>query len=223
MLWLLFGLGLNTKFIVLPLLAGLVCRGVRLREPKTLLRAALDVLASLAVALLVMAPFGVAAVFRSTVLFNLTLDDRALLTTYYPNVVSALFYLLDARPLYPFAAVGLLGAAVLAGSRLPLGLALLTACFAFLLVIPTPEIQYMPMMVYLTLVVVHAPDAFGSSAPARTEEGSDRPALGSRPRRAVGERRQCGVSGSPGSGATPLATPAIRASSLARALARLPH
>jgi hypothetical protein len=165
LLWLLFGLGLNTKFIVLPLLGALVWHDVRLGDPRTLVRAAVDVFASLAVALLVLLPFGVVDVFRSTVMFNLVLDDRALLTTYYPNVLSALFYLLDARVLYPVAAVSALAAAVLLGARFSLAGALLTACFAFLLVIPTPELQYMPVMVYLTLVIAHAPDVFGLHAP----------------------------------------------------------
>jgi hypothetical protein len=171
LLWLLFGLGLNTKFIVLPLMAAFYWHDLRLQDVRGLLRTAVDVLAALAVAALVMAPFGIVAVFRSTVMFNLVLDDRALLTTYYPNVLSALFYLLDARALYPFAAVAVLAAAVLVGRRFSLGGALLTACFAFLLVIPTPEFQYMPVLAYLTVVLVHAPEAFGGRVPGLSAAG----------------------------------------------------
>ena len=166
-LWALLGLGLNAKFLIIPLAATCWWHGVRFDRTRTLAGAAADLLIMAGVAVVVMAPFGVPEVWRSTVLFNLQLDERAVMTTYYPNVVSALFYLLDGRPLYPFFAVALFGAAVAAGSRLSFGGALLAACVAFQLVVPTPEFQYMPVLLCLALVVAHAPDVFGGHHAAR--------------------------------------------------------
>ena len=84
----LFGVGLMTKFLVIPLMAGYYGSKIDWKRPATLLRILPDAALALAVAALIMVPFGVAAVLRETILFNLILKDRAALTTFFPNVLS---------------------------------------------------------------------------------------------------------------------------------------
>jgi hypothetical protein len=149
-----FGVALLTKFMIIPLFATYVVQ--RLPErPWRALRECLPPLAHAALALLVaallMLPFGVAKVLRETLLFNLVLSERAKLTTFYPNVLSGTLTWLGLPGAFPVLAVLLLGAAVLWCRRLPLLHALLLTGAAFLLVSPTPEPQYVPVMVYLAL------------------------------------------------------------------------
>jgi len=146
-----FGIGLMTKFLVLPLMAAFYWHKVEFRRPASLL----PVLGGGALALLtsvaIMAPFGIGAVLRNTLLFNLVLRDRAVLTTFYPNVLSGPLEALGLGTVYPIAGAIIVGAAVLAAPRLRLFPALLTAAFAFLLAAPTPEPQYLPLVLGLAL------------------------------------------------------------------------
>jgi hypothetical protein len=146
-----FGIGLMTKFLIIPLMAAYYWHKFDRRKFRSLVAIALDTGIALATAVLVMAPFGVAAVFKNTVLFNLVLKDRAALTTFYPNVLSGPLEWLGLGGVYPIAAVIILGLSILAAPRLGLFPAMLTAAFTFLLVAATPEPQYLPIILYLTL------------------------------------------------------------------------
>jgi hypothetical protein len=147
----LFGVGLMTKFLVIPFLAAYYWNTFDARKPRTLGPIVLDTGIALATAVLIAAPFGVAAVFKNTILFNLVLRERAAFTTFYPNVLSGPMALAGLDRFYPAAAVAILAAAILAAPRLGRVAALMTAGFAFLFVTATPEPQYIPVMLYLTL------------------------------------------------------------------------
>jgi hypothetical protein len=101
--------------------------------------------------MLQMAPFGIENVFRETVLFNLVLDTRAELTTYYPNVVSGLFYWLSLKHAFPLVAVLLLGISVIVAPLQRTFSAILTAAITFMFVATTPEPQYVPIILFLAL------------------------------------------------------------------------
>jgi hypothetical protein len=146
-----FGIGLMTKFLIIPLMAAYYWHKFDPRKLRSLVTIAVDTGIALATAVLVIAPFGVAAVFKNTILFNLVLKDRAALTTFYPNALSGPLEWLGLSGVYPIAAVIILALSVLAAPRLGLFPAMLTAAFAFLLVAPTPEPQYLPIILYLAL------------------------------------------------------------------------
>ena len=146
-----FGIGLMTKFMILPLMAAYYWSMFRPKDLPSLVPIVRGGLIALATSVLVMAPFGVTAVLKNTFLFNLVLKDRAVLTTFYPNVLSGPLNGWGLGALYPFAAAAVLGLAILAAPRLGLFPAMLTAVFAFLLAAPTPEPQYLPIVLYLAL------------------------------------------------------------------------
>jgi hypothetical protein len=152
-LWALFGVGLLTKFAVLPLFAAwwLASASRGGFAPGRRLRTAADLVVPAGVALALTLPFGPASVVRSTVLFNADLGDRAALTTFYPNVLSGLVTWAGAGRLYPVLAVAVLVAAIALSRRMRPIAAMLLAVTAFLLVAPTPEPQYVPMVVLLLL------------------------------------------------------------------------
>jgi hypothetical protein len=152
-LWLLFGVGLLTKFAILPLFAAWWLAGASrgVPGPGRWLRPAADALVPATIALALCLPFGLASVVRSTVLFNADLGGRAELTTFYPNVVSGVATWAGAERLYPLLAVAGLVAALAAGRRMRPLAAMLLAVTVFLLVSPTPEPQYVPMVVLLLL------------------------------------------------------------------------
>jgi hypothetical protein len=152
-----FGVALLTKFLIIPLFATYVLHRLPRRGWRSwpAWRACSVSLAGAAAALLLalalMLPFGIGNVLRETLLFNLVLSERAKLTTFYPNVLSGTLTWLGVPGTFPALAVLLLGAAILWSRRLPLAHALLFTGTAFLLVSPTPEPQYVPVMVYLAL------------------------------------------------------------------------
>lgn len=146
-----FGIGLMTKFLVLPLMAAYYGNKFRPRRPASLGPIVGGGALALGTSVLIMAPFGIAAVVKNTFLFNLVLKDRAVLTTFYPNVLSGPLNALGWGTIYPFVAIAAVGAAVLLAPRLRLFPALLTAVYAFLLAAPTPEPQYLPIVLYLAL------------------------------------------------------------------------
>ncbi len=147
----LFGAGLLTKFLVIPLMAAYYWHGFDRRDLRSLGRIAVDSGIAVATAALLMLPFGAGAVLKNTILFNLVMKDRAALATFYPNALSGPLSWLHLSGLFPFAAVALLGVAVLAAPRLRLHTALLVAAFAFLLVATTPEPQYLAIVLFVAL------------------------------------------------------------------------
>lgn len=146
-----FGIGLMTKFLIMPIMAAYYWHRFDRKRPASLGPIAAGGAVAAAAAAAVMAPFGIMAVVRNTILFNLNLDERAALTTFYPNVLSGPLNALGLQGIYPFAAAAAVSAAVLAAPRLRLFPAILTACFVFLLAAPTPEPQYLPILVYLAV------------------------------------------------------------------------
>jgi hypothetical protein len=160
-LWGLFGIGLLTKFAVIPLFAvwwwwTTVARVRAARGPSPVprrgaLAAAADVLVPVSTALALCLPFGLANVLHSTFLFNVQLDQRAKLTTYYPNVVSGLLSWAGLEWIFPVLAVGAMATVVFLAPRFRILTAMLLATTVFLLVSPTPEPQYLPVVVLLLL------------------------------------------------------------------------
>jgi len=149
-----FGLGLATKFLVIPLAAAYYWH-VLMSEPRRRLQRVLpDGAVALAVAALVTAPFGAWTVFRSTVLFNLFLKERAVMTTFYPNVLSGPLAWLKLESVFPAAAVLVLGAGVLAAPLFQPRTAMLFAAVAFLMAASTPEPQFLPVVTALFLASV---------------------------------------------------------------------
>lgn len=147
-----FGVGLLTKFVLIPIFAAFYWGRVRLGDLRSLVRPALGALAVVAIALVQMAPFGVVNVIRETVQFNLALETRASLATYYPNVVSGLFYWLSIEWLFPVAAVAILAISVMVAPALRTFSAILLAVTTFMFVATTPEPQYLSIVLYIALV-----------------------------------------------------------------------
>ena len=175
-LWILFGVGLLTKFAVIPIFAvwwsWTAVRRARAAPARdgvpgrlrALAPSAPDALVPIGIALVFCLPVGAVNVVRSTLLFNLRLDERSELTTFYPNALSGLASWAGTEALYPFVAVAVLGAAVLLAARVPLLAGMLMVTTVFLLVSPTPEPQYVPL-VALLLLAAPAPRG-GRRAPA---------------------------------------------------------
>ena len=128
-----------------------------------------------------MAPYGVAAVLKETILFNLVLKDRAVMTTFFPNVLSGPMTWAGLGDLYPVAALGLLVAAVLAASRLGLVPAMMAVTYTFLFVAATPEPQYLPVMLYLALFGIF--QKLEQTEPLRPAPAGGEPPVGGRGRR----------------------------------------
>ena len=149
----LFGLGLMTKFLVIPLMAAYYWHRFDAKRLRSLIDIAVDVSIALATAVLIMAPFGVANVFKNTILFNLILKDRAVLATFFPNVLSGPLTWLGLQGLYSIAAIAILAMAILAAPKLSLFTAMLTAAYVFLFVAATPEPQFVPLLLFLVLAV----------------------------------------------------------------------
>lgn len=149
----LFGLGLMTKSLAIPLMAAYYAHTAAAKGHRSLPLVGLDVSLALATACLVMAPFGVVEVLENTALFNVVLGDRAALTTFYPNVLSGPLVALGLQGLYPFAALAVFVLAVAASSRLDAFRAMLASAAAFLLAASTPEPQFVPALVFLVIVI----------------------------------------------------------------------
>jgi hypothetical protein len=152
----LFGIGLMTKFLIIPLAAAYYWNKSDPKRLRSLLEIALEGGIALATAVLIIAPYGVAAVLKETVLFNLVLRDRAALTTFYPNILSGLFSWVHLEGLYPYVAVVILGLSILAAPKLNVYSAMMAATFTFLIVAPTPRTQFVPLVVYLALTGILA-------------------------------------------------------------------
>jgi hypothetical protein len=148
----LFGLGTMAKALVLPLMAAYYVHETGVRDARSLARTGVDVLIALGTAVLVMAPFGVGAVIKNTLLFNVVLEDRAVLATFYPNVLSGPLAWLGWQDIYPLAAVMAVAAVIWAFRRHELFTALLAAAAAFLVTGSTPEPQFLPALLVLVVV-----------------------------------------------------------------------
>jgi hypothetical protein len=158
-LWLAFGVGLLTKFAVIPLFAvwwwsttASRARAASAAPRMRLLPAATaDVLVPVGIALLLCLPFGVVSVARETLLFNMDLGRRDELTDFYPNVVSGLLTWGRLGWLYPVLAGTIMVVAILLAPRLQILTAMLLATTVFLLASPTAEPQYLPVAMLLLL------------------------------------------------------------------------
>jgi hypothetical protein len=146
-----FGIGLATKFLIVPLMAAYYWNALGARKRASYGPIIGQGALALGTGALIMAPFGLAAVLKSTFLFNLILKERAAMTTFYPNALSGPLSALGWGSAYHVVALAVFGAAVLAACRLRLFPALLTAVFVFLLAAPTPEPQFLPIVLYVAL------------------------------------------------------------------------
>ena len=165
-MWLLMGVGLLTKFVVVPLYAVwwlfrvralmdhqvVASRGTAVTN--ALRSSVLDLVAPLAVAVTLGLPFGIHNVLRETVLFNLRLGDRDELTTFYPNVLSGTLEWVGVSWLYPALAVAALAVSVLTALRMDPIASMFIVTIVFLLVAPTPEPQYTPVVVMLLVALI---------------------------------------------------------------------
>jgi hypothetical protein len=165
-LWLLMGLGLLTKFVVVPLygvwwlfrVRALMDRPVpanrRTAFTSALRSSLLDLVAPVAIAVTLALPFGISNVLRETVLFNLQLGNRDELTTFYPNVLSGALEWVGIPWLYPALAVAALAVSALTALRMGPMTSMFIVTIVFLLVAPTPEPQYTPIVVMLLVAVI---------------------------------------------------------------------
>ena len=148
----LFGLGSMTKFLILPLLLAYYAHKFDRRNLRSLAAIGIDLSIAAATAFLVMAPFGIVNVLKSTALFNLVLKDRAVMTTFYPNVLSGPLAWIGWGGLFPFAAFVLLALAILAAPKLDTLTAMMVAANVFMILATTPEPQFLPALVLIAVV-----------------------------------------------------------------------
>jgi hypothetical protein len=172
----LFGVALTTKFFAIPLFAAYLWHQGGRRSAGRLGRAGVDLVVAGATALAVVAPFGPVAVAQSTIGFNLGLGAREQAATFYPNALSGFCAWLGIAGLYGVLAVAVLGVAVLVAPRVDLGLAMAFTATVFLLVAPTPEPQYVPVLLCLVLALTwwrredhEVSDAVAAAGPAPSE------------------------------------------------------
>lgn len=179
-----FGVGLLTKFAIIPIFATWwwwsAVRRAR-GEPRLGWRgAAADALVPAAIAFAVCLPFGPMSVVRNTVLFNAVLSEREKLTTFYPNVLSGLTRWAGAGRVYPVIACALLLAAILLAPRVTQMIAMLLSTTVFLLIAPTPEPQYLPVVILLFLAALIERERGATPAwtrPRRPEPEPGRPRI----------------------------------------------
>ncbi len=110
-----------------------------------------EAMVSFLVSLLLMLPFGPWNIVKSTLIFNLGLGERNRVTTFYPNVISGLLYLLGKPEVYPLVSVVIFLLALVVATRLRSFTAMLFIGAVFLLISPTPEPQYFGTMLLLAL------------------------------------------------------------------------
>lgn len=110
-----------------------------------------EALVSFVISMILMLPFGPWNIIKSTLIFNLNLGERNQVTTFYPNVISGLMYLLGKSGAYPMVSVVIFLLALAVATRLRPFTAMLFIGAVFLLVSPTPEPQYFGTMLLLAL------------------------------------------------------------------------
>ncbi len=149
------GLGVLTKFlfscIAITFYLWRLYSSWKKNSQEELRRTALMISISFLVALMATLPFGPLNVFKSTILFNLNPGERNLYTTFYPNVLSGLIYLIEKNWLYPPIAIGAFLLALWTGRKMSLFPAMIFVSMVFLLAAPTPEPQYFGTMLLLAL------------------------------------------------------------------------
>jgi hypothetical protein len=145
------GLGSLTKFFFLPLAAVYYLSRLDLRDRTRMFKTFQEILVSALVALVFMLPFGPWNIIKSTIIFNLNVGERNQVTTFYPNILSAVFYLIKKPGLYPWAAVLIFLLSLVLASRLKPLTGMLFIGLVFLFVSPTPEPQYFGTMLLLVL------------------------------------------------------------------------
>ncbi|MCH8907520.1 MAG: hypothetical protein IH840_10560 [Candidatus Heimdallarchaeota archaeon] len=145
-----FSFGLLSKFYLIPVV-GLYYwyRIVEKRQFEYLIYGFANLLLVLALIL----PFGIYTVIDSTILFNLDLDVRGELTSYYPNPLSILFYLVDLKSAYAVTSVIIMFTAVLSTRNIELLDRLVVILSLSLLIFPTPEDQYFGSLIVLLFLV----------------------------------------------------------------------
>ncbi len=151
----LFGIGLTTKFLIIPFFAAYYWNKFDAKRLRSLFDIAVEAGIGLATALLIIVPYGVKAVVKSTVLFNLVLKDRDAETTFFPNVLSGAFSWAGLSAWYPYIALAVFAAAILVAPRLNVFSAMLAATFAFLIASPTPRSQFLSTVIYLAVAGIY--------------------------------------------------------------------
>lgn len=149
----LFALGLLTKFFVVPIFFAFYYHhffdmGERKGTVKHLILVGV-------VATLLLLPFGITDVFSNTVLFNLNLGQRAAYTTFYPNIFSAFFNWFGGWRIYALLAGGVFVSALYFFDENPFTKIVYT-CMAFMILIPTPEPQFLAILFYVVVVSKYA-------------------------------------------------------------------
>ncbi len=97
-------------------------------------------------------PFGLLNVWNSTIAFNLELSGREEVTTYYPNLVSAIFYILKLKVIYPFVVIILFALALINTRNKDLLERMVIISAISMLLFPTPEDQFIGSLVGLLLI-----------------------------------------------------------------------
>lgn len=144
----LFSLGLLTKFFVVPIFFAYFYHyffNLRKTGDATKQIVLIGIVTSL-----ILLPFGIMNVIDNTVLFNLNLGQRAIYTTFYPNIVSGPFSWLDAELAYALFAVIAFGFFLYIFDK-NLVTKIVYTCIAFMLLIPTPEPQYLVILFYIVI------------------------------------------------------------------------
>ncbi len=189
-LWLLMGVGLLTKFVIVPLYGVWWLSRVRARMDRQVVTSrgtavtsalrgsALDLVAPLAIAVALGLPFGIQNVLRETVLFNLRLADRDELTTFYPNVLSGTLEWVGISWLYPVLAVAAVAVSMVTALRMGPTASMFIVTIVFLLVSPTPEPQYTPVVLTLLVALIALREPVGSpvssvAVPAAAPQSAD--------------------------------------------------
>lgn len=145
----LFSLGLLTKFFVVPIFfAYFYHYFFNLRKTGDAIK---QIVLIGIVTSLILLPFGIMNVIDNTMLFNLNLGQRAGYATFYPNIVSGPFSWLDAELAYAFFAAIAFGFFLYIFDK-NLVTKIVYTCMAFMLLIPTPEPQYLVILFYIVIV-----------------------------------------------------------------------
>lgn len=145
----LFSLGLLTKFFVVPIFfAYFYHYFLNLRKTGDAIKqiVLIGIMSSL-----ILLPFGIMNVIDNTLLFNLNLGQRTVYTTFYPNIVSGPFSWLDAELAYALFAILAFGFFLYIFDK-DLVTKIVYMCIAFMLLIPTPEPQYLVILFYIVIV-----------------------------------------------------------------------
>lgn len=139
-----FAFGLISKFYMIPFVG--VYFWYKIIDCKNR-EYIIDALLTITFTIIALVPFGIMAVFDNTVIFNLNLDTRQEFTTYYPNILSFVFYYFNIKLFYSISAIILLLFSLIITRKMEI-LERITIILALsLLVFPTPEDQYLGSLI----------------------------------------------------------------------------